>query len=79
MKIGDHVQNLGMRVVTIQALAFVLLALLGARLYFLQIVKGEYYSDRAESQRVRLIPIAAPRGCGLLHHLPKFSRSLLSL
>ena len=62
MKIGDHVQNLGMRVVTIQALAFVLLALLGARLYFLQIVKGEYYSDRAESQRVRLIPIAAPRG-----------------
>ncbi len=62
MKIGDHVQNLGARVSTIQVLAFILLALLGARLYYLQIVRGEYYSDRAENQRVRLIPIPAPRG-----------------
>ncbi len=62
MKIGDHVQNLGIRVGTIQVIAFVLLALLGVRLYFLQIVKGEYYSERAENQRVRFIPIPAPRG-----------------
>ncbi len=62
MKIGDQTQNLGIRVGVVQILAFVLLALLGVRLYFLQIVKGEYYSDRAESQRVRLIPIPAPRG-----------------
>jgi penicillin-binding protein 2 len=62
MKIGDHVQNLGARVGAIQVLAFVLLTLLGVRLYFLQIVKGDYYSDRAESQRVRFIPIPAPRG-----------------
>jgi penicillin-binding protein 2 len=62
MKIGDHVQNLGARVATIHILAFVLLGILGARVYYLQIVKGDYYSDRAESQRVRLIPIPAPRG-----------------
>ena len=62
MKIGDHVQNLGARVGTIQVVAFVLLTLLGVRLYFLQVVRGEYYSDRAESQRVRFIPIPAPRG-----------------
>src|SRR5438874_2070668 len=62
MKIGDHIQNLGLRVGAIQGLAFLLLALLGARLYYLQIVKGDYYSERAESQRVRLIPIPAPRG-----------------
>lgn len=62
MKIGDHVQNLGARVGTIQVLAFILLGLLGARLYYLQIVKGDYYNDRAESQRVRFIPIPAPRG-----------------
>ncbi len=62
MKIGDHVQNLGMRVGTIQVIAFVLLTLLGVRLYYLQIVKGDYYNDRAESQRVRFIPIPAPRG-----------------
>jgi penicillin-binding protein 2 len=62
MKISDHVQNLGARVGTIQVIAFILLTLLGVRLYFLQIVKGEYYNDRAESQRVRFIPIPAPRG-----------------
>lgn len=62
MKIGDHIQNLGMRVGAIQAIAFVLLALLGVRLYYLQIVRGDYFSERAESQRVRLIPIPAPRG-----------------
>ena len=62
MKIGDQIQNLGARVGVIQALAFVLLALLGVRLYYLQIVRGEYFSDRAENQRVRLIPIRAPRG-----------------
>ncbi len=62
MKIGDHVQNLSARVGTIQVIAFILLTILGVRLYSLQIVKGEYYSDRAENQRVRFIPIAAPRG-----------------
>jgi len=62
MKIGDHIQNLGMRVTAIQAIAFILLGLLGARLYYLQIVRGEYFSERAESQRVRLIAIPAPRG-----------------
>lgn len=62
MKLNDHVQNLSARVVTIQVLAFVLLALLGVRLYYLQIVKGSYYSEKAENQRIRLIPIPAPRG-----------------
>ena len=62
MKLNDQVQNLGIRVGTIQVAAFILLALLGARLYYLQIVKGEYYSEKAENQRVRFIPIPAPRG-----------------
>jgi penicillin-binding protein 2 len=60
--LGSHIQNLAARVGTIQVLAFVLLGLLGVRLYYLQIVRGDYYSDRAESQRVRFIPIPAPRG-----------------
>jgi penicillin-binding protein 2 len=62
MKLNDHVQNLGARIWTIQVLAFILLTLLGVRLYYLQIVKGAYYAERAENQRVRLIPIPAPRG-----------------
>lgn len=62
MKLNDHVQDLGMRVVVIQVVAFVLLAILGVRLYYLQVVRGEYFAERAENQRIRLIPIPAPRG-----------------
>jgi penicillin-binding protein 2 len=62
MKLHDNVQNLSLRVGAIQALAFLLLTLLGVRLYYLQIVKGDYYNEKAENQRIRLIPIPAPRG-----------------
>lgn len=62
MKLNDYAQNLGIRVGTIQVIAFILLAILGVRLYYLQIVRGEYYSEKAENQRIRLIPIPAPRG-----------------
>lgn len=62
MKISEHGQNLGMRLGAIHFFAFALLALLGVRLYYLQIVKGEYYAERAENQRIRHIPIPAPRG-----------------
>src|SRR6476620_3324193 len=62
MKLNDHIQNLGARVAAVQVIAFILLAILGVRLYYLQIVQGQYYSDRAENQRIRLIPIPAPRG-----------------
>lgn len=62
MKINDYTQNLGLRIGTIQTVAFILLAVLGARLYYLQIVNGEYYSEKAENQRIRFIPIPAPRG-----------------
>src|SRR5437868_14471503 len=62
MKLHDYAQNLGFRVGTIQIAAFILLALLGSRLYYLQVVKGSYYAERAENQRIRLLPIPAPRG-----------------
>lgn len=62
MKLDDLSQNLPIRIGTIQIIAFVLLAVLGARLYYLQINKGEYYKTRAEEQRIRYIPIPAPRG-----------------
>jgi penicillin-binding protein 2 len=62
MKLNDYSQNLGIRIGTIHIFAFVLLTILGARLYYLQVVKGDYYAERAENQRIRLIPIPAPRG-----------------
>jgi penicillin-binding protein 2 len=62
MKLNDYAQNLSLRVGTIHIIAFILLTILGGRLYYLQIVKGDYYAERAENQRIRLIPIPAPRG-----------------
>jgi penicillin-binding protein 2 len=62
MKLNEQAQNLSIRIATIQIIAFVLLTLLGIRMYYLQVVQGQYYSDRAENQRIRLIPIPAPRG-----------------
>jgi penicillin-binding protein 2 len=62
MKLNEQAQNLGLRIGTIQIVVFVLLTILGIRLYYLQIVQGEYYGQRAENQRIRLIPIPAPRG-----------------
>ena len=62
MKLNDYAQNLAVRIGTIQVVAFILLAVLGARLYYLQVVQGHYYAERAENQRIRLIPIPAPRG-----------------
>lgn len=62
MKLNDYSQNLSIRIGTIHVIAFILLAILGVRLYYLQVVKGEYYSEKAENQRIRFIPIPAPRG-----------------
>jgi penicillin-binding protein 2 len=62
MKLYDHTQNLDSRVAAIHIFAFILLSILGVRLYYLQLVKGDYYAEKAENQRVRLIPIPAPRG-----------------
>lgn len=62
MKFEDDSQNLRMRLNVIQGLVFVLLAVLGVRLYFLQVVNGGRYAEIAENQRIRLLPILAPRG-----------------
>jgi penicillin-binding protein 2 len=62
MKFEDASQNLRARLGVIQLIVFAILALLGVRLYVLQVVKGRAYADRAENQRIRLLPIPAPRG-----------------
>jgi len=62
MKFEDDTQNLKVRMVIIHGLVIAILAVLGARLYFLQVINGDYYSERAENQRVRRLRIPAPRG-----------------
>jgi len=62
MKLHDYSQNLYLRIGTIQVIGFILLAILGIRLYHLQINKGPQFEERAENQRIRIIRIPAPRG-----------------
>jgi penicillin-binding protein 2 len=62
MKFEDDSQNLRARLRVIQILAILMITALGVRLYYLQIVKGTFYAERAENQRIRLLPIPAPRG-----------------
>lgn len=62
MKFEDTAQNLRARLSILNVLVILLLSVLAVRLYVLQVVRGKYYSEIAENQRIRLLPIAAPRG-----------------
>jgi penicillin-binding protein 2 len=62
MKFDDLSQNLPLRIGTIQIIAFILLSILGMRLYHLQINRGEELKNKAVNQQIRYISIPAPRG-----------------
>lgn len=62
MRFEDRTQNVTVRLRVIQIVALSLLGLCALRLYNLQIVNGGYYRERAVNQRLRTIPIPAPRG-----------------
>ncbi|OLE55744.1 MAG: penicillin-binding protein 2 [Acidobacteria bacterium 13_1_20CM_3_53_8] len=62
MKFEDDSQNLRIRLRLIQGLILMMLAVLGIRLYYLQVLNGAHYAEVAENQRIRLLPIPAPRG-----------------
>ncbi|MGB7921948.1 MAG: penicillin-binding protein 2 [Pyrinomonadaceae bacterium] len=62
MKFEDDSQNLRVRLRVIQILVVMLIAVLAVRLYAIQVIKGHYYAERAENQRIRLLPIPAQRG-----------------
>ena len=62
MKFEDSSQNLRGRLWVVQILVVLLLAVLGVRLYYLQLVRGAHYAEIAQNQRIRLLPIPAPRG-----------------
>lgn len=62
MKFEDSSQNLRMRLWFVQSAVLLMLALLGVRLYYLQLVRGKHYAEIAQDQRIRKLPIVAPRG-----------------
>lgn len=54
--------KLGTRARVLAAIVAFLFAALVTRLWFLQVLAAETYQQRAETNRVRLVPIPAPRG-----------------
>jgi penicillin-binding protein 2 len=62
MKFVDDSQNLRVRLRLIPGRHPLLLSVLAVRLYVLQVVNGAKYAEVAENQRIRLLPIPAPRG-----------------
>lgn len=62
MKFEDSSQNLRARLRFVQILVVVMLGVLSVRLYVLQVVRGDRYSEIAQNQRRRRLPIPAPRG-----------------
>ena len=55
-------QQLALRVAVLGGLAMALFAIVFFRLWYLQVLTGEQYVQQANANRVRDLPIAAPRG-----------------
>jgi penicillin-binding protein 2 len=58
----DDLRQAGMRLQIIYYLAIVIFGLLVARLWYLQVMNSGVFAERAEANRVRIIPIPARRG-----------------
>jgi penicillin-binding protein 2 len=54
--------QLAMRVAVLGGIAMAMFAIVFFRLWFLQVLSGEQYVQKADANRVRDLPIAAPRG-----------------
>ena len=54
--------NIELRIYVVQYLVLAVFILLGIRFYVLQVARHEDYQARAENNRIREIPIPAPRG-----------------
>jgi penicillin-binding protein 2 len=55
-------QGLALRVAIISGVAIAMFSVIFFRLWFLQVLSGEQYVQQANANRVRDLPIAAPRG-----------------
>ncbi|MCH7908650.1 MAG: hypothetical protein IIB38_03430 [Candidatus Hydrogenedentes bacterium] len=59
---AEEIQTIRVRLAVIGALLALFFFLLLGRLWYLQVLKGEYYGDIARGNRIRVVPQAAPRG-----------------
>ena len=54
--------KVAVRIATLGGIVFAALAFLVVRLWFLQVIAGEQYSERADANRLRTVRVEAPRG-----------------
>lgn len=80
----DEATALKIRFALLKTLVLALFLLLVFQLWQLQVVKGDYYRERAEHNRLRVLDIPAPRGVMydremrlLVRNLPSFTISIL--
>ena len=62
MKVREHRENLVSRVPLLQVAFVALLVLIAGGYWFVQVVRGDYYRVLADNNRLRKLPIRAPRG-----------------
>ncbi|MFQ5350613.1 MAG: hypothetical protein ACE5EG_09250, partial [Thermoanaerobaculia bacterium] len=63
--VREHRDNLVQRLPVLQVVLVAMLVLVGGSYWFVQVVHGDYYRTLAEDNRLRNLPIEAPRG--LIH------------
>lgn len=63
--VREHRDNLVQRLPLLQVVLVVMLVLVGGSYWFVQVVHGDHYRNLAEENRLRNLPIEAPRG--LIH------------
>lgn len=62
MRVGEHKEALVARVRVLSGVVGVFLAMIAGAFWFVQVVRGSYYRDLAENNRLRKVAIKAPRG-----------------
>jgi penicillin-binding protein 2 len=60
--VREHREDLTVRVRVLSMVVTGLLAVVAAGFWFVQLVQGDYYRELAENNRLRQLPIKAPRG-----------------
>src|SRR5262245_34057612 len=58
----DAIREGGFRLQFIYYIAILVFVVLIGRLWFLQVMSGEIFAERAEANHIRILPIPAPRG-----------------
>lgn len=62
MKIGEHREALQLRVRVLSRITGIALGVLALAFWFVQVVQGSHYRELAENNRLRRLPVEAPRG-----------------